>query len=53
MVIVVPAERTSDTPSFGWWDVPVAEVSGSAEVADARRRYERERSDQRHLMGSQ
>ena len=40
-VIVVPVDRESRVAGYeSWWDVPVAEVSTSAEVADARAAYE-------------
>ncbi|MFN8150195.1 MAG: thiamine pyrophosphate-dependent enzyme [Solirubrobacterales bacterium] len=36
VVIRVPSDRFAETPSFGWWDVPVAEVSESEHVDRAR-----------------
>ena len=36
VVIRVPADRFAETPSYGWWDVPVAEVSESEHVDRAR-----------------
>ncbi|MFX5918582.1 hypothetical protein ABTE65_19230, partial [Acinetobacter baumannii] len=40
-VIVVPVSLDDRLPSFeGWWDVPVAEVSGQPEVKKARQEYE-------------
>lgn len=36
VVIRVPADRRAETPSYGWWDVPVAEHSASASVDRAR-----------------
>jgi len=42
VVIHIPADRYESVPSYDtWWDVPVAEVSKSAEVAKARREHER------------
>jgi 3D-(3,5/4)-trihydroxycyclohexane-1,2-dione acylhydrolase (decyclizing) len=40
-VIVVPTDPERRVPGFGgWWDVPVAEVSGSGGVREARTAYE-------------
>jgi len=40
-VIVVPTDPERRVPAFdGWWDVPVAEVSGSGGVREARDAYE-------------
>ena len=42
VVIHIPADRYESVPSYeSWWDVPVAEVSKSVEVAKARREHER------------
>jgi 3D-(3,5/4)-trihydroxycyclohexane-1,2-dione acylhydrolase (decyclizing) len=51
VVIHVPADRYEGVPSYEtWWDVPVAEVSESAEVEKARMEHEREASRRRwHL----
>jgi 3D-(3,5/4)-trihydroxycyclohexane-1,2-dione acylhydrolase (decyclizing) len=47
-VIVVPVDPDKRVPSFeGWWDVPVAEVTGQAGVKAARAAYERARTKQR------
>ena len=40
-VIVVEVDPRSRVPGYGWWDVPVAEVSESATVQEARGDYER------------
>lgn len=39
-VVVVHVDPTQRVPSYGFWDVPVAEVSQIPEVIEARRRYE-------------
>jgi len=42
VVIHIRADRYESVPSYEtWWDVPVAEVSKSVEVAKARREHER------------
>jgi len=47
-VIVVPTDPERRVPGFGgWWDVPVAEVSGQAGVQGARARYEEASAAQR------
>ncbi len=47
-VVVVPVDPERRVGSYGgWWDVPVAEVSGDEDVREARRRYETERLRQR------
>jgi 3D-(3,5/4)-trihydroxycyclohexane-1,2-dione acylhydrolase (decyclizing) len=51
VVIWTPVDREAGAPSYGWWDVPVAEVAGAGAVREARRRYERERESQRGLLG--
>jgi 3D-(3,5/4)-trihydroxycyclohexane-1,2-dione acylhydrolase (decyclizing) len=51
VVIHVPTDYFEGVPSYeSWWDVPVAEVSTSADVAAARRDHEREAAKRRwHL----
>jgi 3D-(3,5/4)-trihydroxycyclohexane-1,2-dione acylhydrolase (decyclizing) len=39
-VIVAHVDPEARLPSYGFWDVPVAEVSEFPEVEAARRRYE-------------
>ena len=39
-VVVAHVEPTRRVPSFGFWDVPVAQTSPLQEVQEARRRYE-------------
>ena len=51
VVIWVPADRMGSAPSFGWWDVPVAEVADDDSVGEARVGYERERELQRDFLG--
>ena len=47
-VIVVPTDPERRVPGFGgWWDVPVAEVSGQADVQRARAQYEAATAGQR------
>lgn len=41
-VVVVHVDPEERVPSYGFWDVPVAEVSDREEVRKARRRYEAE-----------
>jgi 3D-(3,5/4)-trihydroxycyclohexane-1,2-dione acylhydrolase (decyclizing) len=42
VVIHVPVDRYESVPSYeSWWEVPVAEVSTSAEVKKARQEHER------------
>ncbi len=50
-VIVVETDPDKRVPSFsGWWDVPVAEVSGQKDVKQARREYQKGRARQKvHL----
>ncbi|HUR15955.1 MAG TPA: 3D-(3,5/4)-trihydroxycyclohexane-1,2-dione acylhydrolase (decyclizing) [Candidatus Limnocylindrales bacterium] len=43
-VVVVEVDPANEVPSYGWWDVPVAEVSSSAAVVRARAAYERARA---------
>lgn len=39
-VVVVHVDPAQRVPSYGFWDVPVAQVSQVPEVGEARRRYE-------------
>ena len=42
VVIYVPVDRYEGVPAYdSWWEVPVAEVSGSPEVVAARREHEK------------
>ncbi len=42
VVIHIPVDRYEGVPSYdSWWEVPVAEVSESAEVSEARQEHER------------
>jgi 3D-(3,5/4)-trihydroxycyclohexane-1,2-dione acylhydrolase (decyclizing) len=53
VVIYVEADRYGGVPSYeSWWDVPVAEVSETAEVRAAREEYESARAAQRHYLES-
>jgi 3D-(3,5/4)-trihydroxycyclohexane-1,2-dione acylhydrolase (decyclizing) len=47
VAVHVETDRYAGVPSWGWWDVPVAEVSGSEPVRAARAAYERDRAAQR------
>ena len=48
VVIHVPVDRYESVPSYeSWWEVPVAEVSESAEVREARADHERESARRR------
>jgi len=40
VVIHVETDRYAGVPSYGWWDVPVAEVSERESVRAARRDYD-------------
>jgi 3D-(3,5/4)-trihydroxycyclohexane-1,2-dione acylhydrolase (decyclizing) len=51
VVIHVPTDRYQGVPSYEcWWDVPVAAVSESDPVREARREYERMRERQRDYV---
>ncbi len=53
VVIYIETDRYAGVPGYeGWWDVPVAEVSGQPEVAAARDKYERGREGQRIYLES-
>jgi TPP-dependent trihydroxycyclohexane-1,2-dione (THcHDO) dehydratase len=53
-VIVVPTDPERRVPGFdGWWDVPVAEVSGSGGVREARAAYETAAGRQREYRAAQ
>lgn len=48
VVIHIPVDRYEGVPSYeSWWEVPVAEVSESKDVAQARQEHERELRRQR------
>ena len=50
-MIVVPVDRESRVGGYeSWWDVPVAEVSTSAGVQDARAAYELARQKEREFL---
>ena len=50
-VVVVPTSPAGRVPGMeGWWDVPVAEVSGQDNVHEARDRYERSLALQRREL---
>jgi 3D-(3,5/4)-trihydroxycyclohexane-1,2-dione acylhydrolase (decyclizing) len=50
-VIVVPVDRESRVGGYeSWWDVPVAEVSTTREVRDARAAYEIARRKERDFL---
>ena len=50
-VIVVEADRNVGVPNYeSWWDVAVAEVSGSESVKEARKKYEQARKSQRYYL---
>ena len=53
--VVIHVETDPEAPvpaSDAWWDVPVAEVSASAPVQQARAAYERHKQDQRPYLRS-
>jgi 3D-(3,5/4)-trihydroxycyclohexane-1,2-dione acylhydrolase (decyclizing) len=48
LVIVVEIDTSEEVPGYeAWWDVPVAEVSESAQVQEAYRRYAADLSRER------
>ncbi len=50
-VIVMETDRETRVPGYeSWWDVPVAEVSDSAEVREARKKYEQSVPKERHFL---
>ena len=50
-VLYVQTDRYEDVPGYeSWWDVPVAEVSEMAAVAEARAAWETERSRERYFL---
>ncbi len=51
VVITIETDRYAGVDSYeGWWEVPVAAVSGQPDVRAARARYERDRMLQRHYL---
>ena len=46
-VVYVPVDRYESVPGYGWWDVPVAEVSEMPAVRAARQAWERMRDLER------
>jgi 3D-(3,5/4)-trihydroxycyclohexane-1,2-dione acylhydrolase (decyclizing) len=53
VVVCIEADRYASVPSYdGWWDVPVAEVSESADVRRARVQYEHARERQRGYLSA-
>ena len=51
VVIRVPTDRYKGTPSYGFWDVPVAEVSEMETVQAARKEYAAGREAERIYLG--
>jgi 3D-(3,5/4)-trihydroxycyclohexane-1,2-dione acylhydrolase (decyclizing) len=50
-VIVVPVDREARVGGYdSWWDVPVAEVSATREVQEARARWEEARQKARDFL---
>ena len=50
-VVLVETDFEAQVPGYeSWWDVPVAEVSGSESVRDAREEYERNRARERWFL---
>lgn len=50
-VVVVETDFEAQVPGYeSWWDVPVAEVSGSETVRDAREEYERNLARERWFL---
>jgi 3D-(3,5/4)-trihydroxycyclohexane-1,2-dione acylhydrolase (decyclizing) len=48
VLIYVPVDPRASIPGYGWWDVPVAEVSGERAVQAARADYERQAARRRY-----
>ena len=46
-VVYVQVDRYESVPGYGWWDVPVAEVSEMPDVRAARQEWERMRTTER------
>jgi 3D-(3,5/4)-trihydroxycyclohexane-1,2-dione acylhydrolase (decyclizing) len=46
-VIYLQVDPSHSPPGYAWWDVPVAEVSGSDDVRARRAQYEQSRKNQR------
>jgi 3D-(3,5/4)-trihydroxycyclohexane-1,2-dione acylhydrolase (decyclizing) len=40
-LVYVPVEPRTSIPGYSWWDVPVSEESGSADVQAARKAYQK------------
>jgi 3D-(3,5/4)-trihydroxycyclohexane-1,2-dione acylhydrolase (decyclizing) len=50
-VIVAEIDSAVEVPAYdSWWDVPIAEVSTSESVREARRAYEERLATERHLL---
>lgn len=50
-VIYIECDRYEGVPDYeSWWDVPVAEVSESAPVEEARRKWEKTRGNERYFL---
>jgi len=43
-------ERKIAGYGYAWWDVPVAEVSKSKSVREARENYDQQKKNQRHFL---
>jgi len=52
VVVHIETDRYAGIPSYGWWDVPVAEVSDQPTVRAARADYERNATAQRQFLES-
>jgi 3D-(3,5/4)-trihydroxycyclohexane-1,2-dione acylhydrolase (decyclizing) len=50
VAVHVETDRYAGVPSWGWWDVPVAEISATEPVRVARAAYERDRRAQRRYV---
>ena len=51
-VIYIRTDRYENVPGYeSWWDVPVAEVSESESVSEARREWEENRRKERYFLG--
>ena len=52
VVIHIETDRYAGVPSYGWWEVPVAEHATDPAVQAARARYEQDRQAQRHYLSA-
>ena len=50
-MVIVETDRYEQVPGYeSWWDVPIAEVSDSEEVRQARKDWEEGRKKERYYL---